>query len=343
MAPGPMQRVLARLGRSRARAVAWARRRHRRSDEPHGLVLMYHRVAESSVDPWQLAVSPANFDDQVRTLRQHADVVPLVHLRQHLRTGRQSRPVVAITFDDGYVDNLEAAKPVLLRYEAPATVFVATGFVGRRENFWWDRLAQAILAARSLPAALRLGDGSDVLACDDPRLGRQDAVGGRARMRLHERLWNWLSSQGEARRAESLQRIEQWAGARPLEDPSAWPMSADQLRELAADGLIDLGAHTVGHPRLPLLSRSEQATEITQSRADCQRILGAAPASFAFPNGQYDRTSIEVVRAAGFVFACTSQPDLAWASGDPLQIPRVSVRNYSGEALWRRLRWQWLA
>jgi len=303
---------------------------------------MYHRVASVSVDPWRLAVSAGHFEDQVRTLRQHADIVPLSQLRESLRQGRGSRPAVAITFDDGYTDNLEVAKPILEHYQSPATVFLATGFIGHRGAFWWDRLAETVLRPDSLPATIALGDGGNALNCDDPRLGRSDSEGQRARRRLHDRLWDWLNDRPQAERSSALDRLEGWAGVRRHDDRSAWPMTADEVRQLAAGELIDVGAHTVSHPRLTRLSRREKQAEIGESRSECRRILGVEPSCFAFPNGDYDTECVELVREAGFAVACTSRADLVWASGDVHQMPRISVGNVAGAALLRELRIKWL-
>ncbi len=80
------------------------------------LVLCYHRVTTAVADPWGLCVSPDRFNQQMEVLRLHAEPLPLAEL-----VARAARPdpparAVAVTFDDGYVDNLLAAAPVLRRW-----------------------------------------------------------------------------------------------------------------------------------------------------------------------------------------------------------------------------------
>jgi peptidoglycan/xylan/chitin deacetylase (PgdA/CDA1 family) len=120
-------------------------------------------------------------------------------------------------------------------------------------------------------------------------------------------------------------------------------MNAQELRQLAAGGLVDVGAHPVTHPRLSRLSLEEQVTEIERSRADCRGILGYDPVAFSYPNGDYAAESVELVRRAGFALACDSRADLAWEGDDAHRIPRISVREETGDVLSRRLRWFWLA
>jgi len=304
---------------------------------------MYHRVATVRADPWRLCVDPGNFESQIRALRERFDIVPLSRLREGLRPGRRSRPAASITFDDGYVDNLTVAKPILERHAVPATVFIVTGCVGRREGFWWDRLTSAVLAGGPLPGRLELASGAGPFVWQDARISLPGARGRRARSRLHDQLWHWLCDQPQPDRARALGMLEGWAGTSTASDPAGWPMTPGQVGELVASGLIEVGAHTVSHPMLTRLSSREQEVEIEQSRIECQRLLGREPRCFSFPNGDHDADSVAIVRKAGFALACTSQADLVWASGDAHATPRISVRNETGEALLRRLRWLWLA
>jgi len=99
----------------------------------NGVVLLYHRVAEKTVDTWCMAVAPVSFAEHVEMIASR------------FRAGRVEDVLagaaeVAVTFDDGYRDNLYAAKPVLERRDVPATVFVVSGCVGTGRDFWWDVL-----------------------------------------------------------------------------------------------------------------------------------------------------------------------------------------------------------
>src|SRR6267378_1680428 len=103
-----------------------------RPPEPRPLILMYHRIANEPADPWGLAVSPAHFEEQLLVLRRTRRPVPLTEFVRHLAAGRLHPSAVAMTFDDGYADNLFAARPRLAAADVPATVFLATGFLDRR-------------------------------------------------------------------------------------------------------------------------------------------------------------------------------------------------------------------
>ena len=94
-------------------------------------ILMYHRVADLPAYD-QLTVSPRRFEEHMAWLAAHQRVISLdtavTELDTALATGEDLRPGVVITFDDGYLDNLTHALPVLERHRLPASIFVTTAF-----------------------------------------------------------------------------------------------------------------------------------------------------------------------------------------------------------------------
>ena len=91
-------------------------------------ILSYHSIGDLDTP---LTIKEKDFERHVAIL---SSTFSPVHLREIVDyvTGRGRLPedAVAITFDDGYRDNLTLALPILLKYQVPATIFVATGFVG---------------------------------------------------------------------------------------------------------------------------------------------------------------------------------------------------------------------
>jgi peptidoglycan/xylan/chitin deacetylase (PgdA/CDA1 family) len=105
-------------------------------------VLMYHRVARAtifdlSVDNWNVA--PSRLENQLRWLARHAECVHLGDVLQERSSNRQSKPVVALTFDDGFANFRHDVLPLLERYRIPATLFVATRYVGSVDPYPFDR------------------------------------------------------------------------------------------------------------------------------------------------------------------------------------------------------------
>src|SRR5262245_7744000 len=117
------------------------------------LILMYHRVVVSDVDPWSMAVTPEFFDAHLDVLSHDAHLVRLSDLAEFAGTTELPPRSVALTIDDGYADSLEAAAPIMDRYEAPATLFLVAGR-SADAVFWWDELERIFLRPGKLPRVL---------------------------------------------------------------------------------------------------------------------------------------------------------------------------------------------
>ena len=121
-----------------------------------GLILMYHRVAEVGSDPWSLCVTPQHFAEHLEVLREYGNATQMQYLHKVVQNTAHLHRPIAVTFDDGYADNLQNAKPLLEHYDIPATVFVVSGCVDQEREFWWDELERVFLQPGTLPGTLHL-------------------------------------------------------------------------------------------------------------------------------------------------------------------------------------------
>jgi peptidoglycan/xylan/chitin deacetylase (PgdA/CDA1 family) len=335
----------------RARHTAhrfWNGGRHR------PVILLYHRVAEcASPDPFALCVTPQHFAEHLQVLKAYGPVISLRHLVDDLRRGRLTRRAVAITFDDGYADNLHEAKPVLDQNATPATLFVATGYLGGAREFWWDELERLILGRDRLPTALTVtvaggahkwqfaqaaedGDEEYRRRCAW-RVGR-DQTG--PRERAFQALYDLAKALPSDSRDELLDQVRRWRGASSEPRSTHRQLSIDELRQLADGGIVDIGAHTVRHPRLAALSRPDQRAEIAASKTTLEGMLGRVISSFSYPFGYQDYTAetAAIVREIGFEVACSTFTTAVSLRSDPLELPRLTVQDWDGDAFGRRLR-----
>ncbi len=114
-----------------------ATRLHRRALGRDGVVVAFHRVSDAIPED-ALTRSSQAFDRFCRFFAAYFDVVPLAEIVSRLNSGRDLAGALAITFDDGYLDNFEVAAPILKRFDLPATFFVATRFIETTIVPWWD-------------------------------------------------------------------------------------------------------------------------------------------------------------------------------------------------------------
>jgi peptidoglycan/xylan/chitin deacetylase (PgdA/CDA1 family) len=333
-APSLLQRV-----RSRARSGA--------------VILCYHRVGHVETDPWLLSVSPEHFAEHLELLTTTADTVPLDRLDRELNEGapRRGRPLVAITFDDGYADNFHQAKPLLEAADAAATVFVVSGAVGRNHEFWWDELERVFLSPGTMAEKLELhtdGMTSEWRLADAPydeadhdRHREWNAIGAAdplPRHRLFRSAYAALRAASNAERAAAISALLD-AGEASARD-SHRPLSKQELRLLADGGLVQIGAHTVTHPVLSEVSEREQRREVERSKAELEALLEQPVQCFAYPYGQpehYSATTVRLVREAGFVLACSTIPKLVRRHASQFELPRFTVLDWDGEEFARAI------
>ncbi len=101
-------------------------------------ILLYHRISTTFADPLMLCVTPSCFENHLQFLKKNYNIIPLSELSKLLTTGALKGNEVAVTFDDGYRDNLTNALPLLEKYNIPATIFITTGSLGKKATFEWD-------------------------------------------------------------------------------------------------------------------------------------------------------------------------------------------------------------
>jgi peptidoglycan/xylan/chitin deacetylase (PgdA/CDA1 family) len=205
------------------------------------------------VDPWGLCVSPEHFAEQLAMLRDVADLVPLdAIVGAHSDQDLPDRPI-AITVDDGYVDNLINAMPILESLCVPATVFVTTGFLDTVDEVWSDELARLVLLSDEDPMRLALlvnlqpdnglrfrGDAEHWYAWEPARGVRQW---------VYRSLYDRLLHAKDESRAEVLERVRSWCGQRPDEVERARFLTSAELTQLASSRRIEIGAHSATEAR----------------------------------------------------------------------------------------------
>jgi peptidoglycan/xylan/chitin deacetylase (PgdA/CDA1 family) len=318
---------------------------------PHGLVPMYHRIATPSVDPWDIAVSPENFAQHLEVFGDWARCRTFGELAAALHGDAKERRSVAITFDDGYVDNLTTALPLLEKHDAPATVFILTSTIGAGKEFWWDALARVFLTTPRLPRVLELdvlggarrwdlGDGADCTPEELRTFRRWRMRDGprHPRARTLGEVWRTLFESPRDITESLLAQVIAWSGGDREGPADGHPVTEAELARLAGSRLVEIGGHTMRHPALDTLTPKEAEKEISGGRRILVERTGRDVTTFAYPFGRCGGRVPDIVRDAGFSAACTAAQFLAIGRTDPYRIPRLIMRDWDGETLARMLR-----
>src|SRR6478672_1056004 len=314
------------------------------------VILMYHRVAEVDLDPWSLCVTPQHFTEQLEVLKNYACPMSLLELVQAYQENKLPNRAVAVTFDDGYADNLYNAKPLLERYNIPATVFVTTGCIGQEHEFWWDELEQLFLQPGKLPERLclringsahqwELGAAADYSKEDyqrDRNLKPWNAKPG-SRLFFYYSIWQQLLPLPARDRREVLDEIITWSGTKPLARSTYRSLLPEEVSALGSGDLVEVGAHTVTHPFLSAQSTDLQRHEIQQSKTYLEEILACPVTSFSYPFGDRNSETVRLVQEARFACACSTTEDIVWQHSDCFQLPRFEVQDWDGEEFTQQL------
>ena len=258
-------------------------------------ILTFHRVNDDD-DPFMPALSTAVFAARMEHIAKHYVVFTVEDLVERLQQGRLPRKALALTFDDGYQDNLTHAAPILARYGLPATIFLTTGYIGTQRVLWFDRLALALKATTCPEVGLAEGLVVSLRSKAD-------------RVRALQAALAHLKQIPDGERRRGLDQLLSQLGAGPGDAPKRLMLTWEEVDALRGLG-FSIGAHTVSHPILSRLSADEAWEEINGSKLAIEKAIGTPPRAFAYPNGgseHYNEAITRLVRQAGFTCAVTTR------------------------------------
>jgi peptidoglycan/xylan/chitin deacetylase (PgdA/CDA1 family) len=281
-------------------------------------ILRHHRVYGDGERPlYRLGVAESVLADQIALLHSMSlGPLSVAAGLEWLSSGEHGHRV-ALSFDDGYADNVHRAVPLLRRAGVTATFYLTAGLIEERRAPWWDVLAHALEATRST----RLRWAVDGAMLDLPLEGWS------ARVRALKQLLPCF----RVVPSEQSERLTSLRAA--LQVTAAAPCMLGTWEELVGlrDAGMEIGAHTMNHPYLSLLSPAQQAREIGDSVERIEERLDVRPIGLAYPGGDHDAASITATGDAGLSYAVTTR------SGDNQAFaPRYQLRRrglYEGACL----------
>ncbi|HVZ21955.1 MAG TPA: polysaccharide deacetylase family protein [Vicinamibacterales bacterium] len=296
------------------------RRLHRLTSRGQVMILTYHAVVRQPLGvPDACFLAEHSFIEQLEYLSRRFEFVRLQDVTACLRRGTIERPMAVLTFDDGYRNNFEVAYPVLRRLDAPATIFLATRFIDSTDMIWSWRLHRAVTHTSRREITWR--SERFPLTTIHERQGAARALKRQLKALAHPEL-----------ERETAALVEQLGDdpARPADPDSPFAMlDTAAIRQMAASGLVDFGAHTCSHAILSRLSPDECRHEVVESIRRVKEVTGRPCVLFAYPNGQkrdYTSAAVSLLESAGIQTAVTTMRHANTPATPALELGRFSVR-----------------
>lgn len=260
-----------------------------------GMILMFHRFTnapEKRVDASGV-ISGASFDRLLGYIRKKGPEI--VALRDVPHAIAEGRRFICLTIDDGYRDNMEIALPVLRRHNAPVSIFVPSAILDRTIDAWWLQVEE-IARQYDNPCA------------------------------AYENIMMEIS-----KKPEVLTQLRESFTVSQSELNDRYFMSASEVRALDRDPLVEIGGHTITHPKLKNLDDDEAEREISQNKKDLENLLGRAVETFAYPFGDAPACGAReyaLARKAGYKIAVTTREGNIFPAHEEYMtaLPRYSVR-----------------
>lgn len=294
---------------------------------PQLLVLMYHRIlppddARIAIEEPGMTVSPDTFKKNLTLLAGYFEFIQLSDWLARKATGQPlPKKACAITFDDGWADNYEFAYPILRDAGVPATIFAVSDMLGTQKMFWPERLARILAKIATEHSQSWDAPCLEWLRSANTDFSYADIAPTREQISQFVAHAKHNTDQDNHLR---LDRIERELGL-DMHAQHTSLLTWQQLAEMVAGGLVEVGSHTCNHTRLNQQTPDDVARrEILDSKQHIEAHIAQPVKTFCFPNGDYSQTALELVQQ-NYTGAVTTERGWNSAATDNYQLHRIGI------------------
>lgn len=237
-------------------------------------------------------------------------IVPISELIANLSSGGDGSRLINFSVDDCYRDTFETVVPLFKKHGVPVTLMVTTGIPDRTLSLGRPGLESIIASKR-------------IIRCKEEVV---DVYSQSAKNRLYQKLASNWERQGDF--DSEYRHFCELNGADPAGLDSEHAITWEMLERLRDDPLVEVGGHTVSHPRISGLSESEARSELHGCRSRLQERLGINCEHFAFPYGRAGdcgERDFKLAKEVGFTSAATTRKGLLLPGQDVFSLPRNTI------------------
>ena len=288
-----------------------------------GVIFMLHHVHPDPPRAFEpnriLKVTPTFLEDVILQVKAAGfDTIGLDDVPNRMAQAHPSAPFACFTLDDGYKDNRDFAYPVFKKYSVPFTIYAVNAFADGTGDLWWLVLEAAISKAPFVSIQM------------DGEMRYFETTSIAEKIFAYDTIYWWLRRLPEDRARYVVGELAQSIDYDPSTLCSDLVMNWDDLRELARDPLVTIGAHTANHMALGKLLASQAETEVVESITRISRELGRACRHLSYPYGCAEsagRREFELAERLGVQTAVTTRKGLIWRRHERAMtsLPRFSL------------------
>lgn len=288
----------------------------------NAIVLCYHRVMPDSffskhspLNP--LVVSVSNFERHMRYLSKNYNIISFDDLYKPFTS---TKTPLVITFDDGYLDNLTNALPILEKYNIPATIYITTKFLKGDGRMWWYELWDNIEKK------------SKIEFSHEGKIFNFNTNNYFQKLYCFKKLRKYILSLNSNKINSFIDEFSE-----NEIDYINICLNKTQVKYLSSHKLITIGAHTINHPNLNSLTNSQMENEISESKYFLEKLLNIKVKHFAYPFGtirECKQREHDAAKKIGFNTAATTYLKPFFLKNEnKFSIPRIIVENFSNNSL----------
>lgn len=288
--------------------------------KPGLLIINYHSISSTFEKDSFLGLPVDIFEEHLKVIRTNFKIVTLKKGLELLERDRPRGLCVAITFDDGYMDNYINAYPLLKKYNIPATIFLTTDCIGKDYFFWWDNVFYILSSLDTKRVSVSFGKKRFCF-----RLMNPDDI---------RRAANAINNFLRQYRYEDIKCfLNELEGRFPIERPLTPKrmLGWDEIKTMAKD-IIEFGSHTKTHRNLSLMSDEEVLEELIDSKCQIEKNTGLKAAGLSYPFGIFDDRVKYLAKKAGFEFARSTLKGVNQRDTDRFSLASLGAGGVSSEA-----------
>jgi glycosyltransferase involved in cell wall biosynthesis/peptidoglycan/xylan/chitin deacetylase (PgdA/CDA1 family) len=285
-----------------------------------GSIFMFHRVLPHGRECYEpeLVTSVDSFAPFLDWITENYRVLPLEEVATRLgRPTDRNRPVCALTFDDGWLDNFQYAFPLIRQRQLPATIFLPVRFVGTDRRFWQELIWLCFkeMKDREFRSAVL-----EKVIRKFPWFPPAESF-----RSSYAALKKFLMTRSSEEADEFARGVAEFSGLDSCSLDRTF-VNWEEVRIMQASG-ISFGSHTLHHSLLTNAMPRAVLAELRNSFEELSLRLRADVSGFSYPWGASNAIIQEQVRESGYTFAVTTQAGLVNGDMNPWLLPRFAISN----------------